>query len=81
MLHIYIYIYDISNLRVKPLHVPSLNMLSKTLIEPIPVASQSKAWFCGCSLDGTGGFESRREHGYLSLVNVVCCEVEASASG
>ena len=27
------------------------------------------------------GFESRRGHGYLSLVNVVCCHVEVSASG
>jgi len=27
------------------------------------------------------GFESRLGHGYLSLVNVVCCQVEVSASG
>ena len=27
------------------------------------------------------GFESRRWHGCLSLVNVVCCQVEVSASG
>ena len=27
------------------------------------------------------GFESRRGHGCLSLVNVVCCQVEVSASG
>jgi hypothetical protein len=27
------------------------------------------------------GFESRRWHGYLSLVSVVCCQVEAAASG
>jgi hypothetical protein len=26
-------------------------------------------------------FESRREHGYLSVVSVVCCQVEAGASG
>ena len=26
-------------------------------------------------------FESRRGHGFLSLVNVVCCQVEVSASG
>jgi hypothetical protein len=27
------------------------------------------------------GFESRRGRGYLSVVNVVCCQVEASATG
>ena len=27
------------------------------------------------------GFESRRGHEYLSLVSVVCCQVEVSASG
>jgi hypothetical protein len=30
---------------------------------------------------GDCGFESRRGHGCLSLVSIVCCEVEASASG
>jgi len=27
------------------------------------------------------GFESRQWHGYLSLVSVVCCQVEVSATG
>jgi hypothetical protein len=27
------------------------------------------------------GLESRRGHGYLSLVSVVCCQVEVSATG
>jgi hypothetical protein len=26
-------------------------------------------------------FESRRGHGYLSVLSVVCCQVEVSASG
>jgi len=26
-------------------------------------------------------FESRRQHGYLSLMSVVCCQVEVFASG
>jgi len=26
------------------------------------------------------GFESRRGHGYLSVVSVVCCQVEVSAT-
>jgi hypothetical protein len=37
-----------------------------------------EAWVCGRSLAGTGEFESRRGHGCLSLMIVVCCQVEAS---
>jgi hypothetical protein len=44
------------------------------------VAARSKAWVCGRSLAGIGGFESRKVHGSLSLVNVVCCQVEVSSS-
>ena len=32
-------------------------------------------------VDGNCGFESRRGHICLSLVNVVCCQVEVPASG
>jgi hypothetical protein len=45
----------------------------------IPVAALAKAWVCFCSLAGTGGFASRLGHGYLSLVSVVCCQVEICA--
>jgi hypothetical protein len=47
------------------------------------VATQSKAWVCGRSLAGfvgsnlTGG----GGHGCQSLVSVVCCQGEASATG
>jgi len=37
---------------------------------PIPVAAQSKAW----GSNPTGG------HGCLSVVSVVCCQVEVSAT-
>jgi hypothetical protein len=41
--------------------------------EPISVAERSKAcWDCG--------FDSIREHGYLSLLNVVNCWVEVTAT-
>ena len=40
------------------------------------MAARTNAW-----VDMNNGFESRREHGRLSLVNVVCYQVEASASG
>jgi hypothetical protein len=45
------------------------------------VAARSKAWLCSRSLAGTGGFEYRRGHGYLSLLSVVCCQVEVPATG
>ena len=50
-------------------------------IRPIPVAAWSKACVCGRSLAGTGGFESCQGYGCLSLVSVVCCQVEVSATG
>jgi hypothetical protein len=52
---------------------------------PIPVAARSKAWVYGVGLRPIAcwdcGFESRRGHGCLSLVSVVCCQVEVSAMG
>jgi hypothetical protein len=48
---------------------------------PIALPARSKAWVCGLSLCGECGFESRRGHGYLRLMSVVCCQVEVSAVG
>jgi len=46
-----------------------------SVLFPIPVAAQSKTLACwGC------GFESRRGHGCMSVVNVVFCQVEVCAS-
>ena len=53
----------------------------KTHEEPIPVAARSKAWIYGRWLTGIVGFESHLGHGCLSLVGVVCCQVEVSATG
>jgi hypothetical protein len=47
---------------------------------PNPVAKRYKARVCGQPLGGTRGFESRRGHGCLCLVSVVCCQVEVSAT-
>jgi len=44
------------------------------------VAVRSKAWVCGNSRDGIVGSNPNREHGYLCVVNVVCCYVEVSVS-
>jgi hypothetical protein len=41
------------------------------------VAAHSKACVCGCSL---AGFQSRRRHGCLSLVNAVCCQSQRRAN-
>jgi len=51
-----------------------------TLTDTIPVAGRSKAWACGRSLAGIAGSNSVGWLGYLSLVSVVCCLVEVSAS-
>jgi hypothetical protein len=48
---------------------------------PIPVAALSETSVCGCSLPGDCGFESPLEHGCLSFVSVVCCQIEVSATG
>jgi hypothetical protein len=47
----------------------------------IPVAARSKAWFLRLFACWVCGFESGLGHGCLSLVSVVCCQVEVSASG
>ena len=51
------------------------------MLLPIPVAARSETWVCGRSLAGVVGFESHRGHEYLSLVFVVCCQVEVSVTG
>jgi hypothetical protein len=43
------------------------------------VAAQSKAWACGRSLAGIAGSKPAW-HGCLSLVDVVCLQVEGSAA-
>ena len=47
---------------------------------PIPVAARSEAWVCGRSLAGIAGSNPFEEYGCLSLVTVVCCQVEVSAT-
>jgi hypothetical protein len=45
------------------------------------VAARSKAWVCGRSLAGIAGSDPAGGHGCLSLVSVVCCQIEVSATG
>jgi len=54
---------------------------SSCISKPIPVTIPSKVRVCGLSLTWIAGFESHQGHGCLSLMNVVCCQVEVSATG
>jgi len=45
------------------------------------VATRSKAWVCGGSLDKIVGSNPAGSHGCMSVVSVVCCQVEVSATG
>ena len=48
---------------------------------PVPVAARSRAWVCGHSTAEIMGSNPHRGHGCLSVVSVVCCQVEVSATG
>jgi hypothetical protein len=52
-----------------------------TLRLPIPVAARCKTWGLRPFACRDCGFESGRGHGFLSVVSVVCCQVEVSVSG
>ena len=45
------------------------------------MAMQSKVWVCCCSLAEIAGANPARGNGCLSLVSVVCCQVEVSLKG
>jgi len=48
---------------------------------PIPMVARYRAWVRGGSLAGNCGFEYYRGHGCLSVLSVICCQVEVSATG
>ena len=48
---------------------------------PVPVAARSKVWVCGHLLPGIAGSNPTGGHGCLSVVSVVCCQVEVCATG
>ena len=47
---------------------------------PVPVAARSKAWVFGRSPDETVGSNPTGGHRSLSVVGVVCCQLEVSAT-
>jgi len=46
----------------------------------IPMATQSKLWVCGRFTVGNAGSNSAGGHKSLSLISVMCCQVEVSAT-
>jgi len=50
-------------------------------LKSIPVTVLSKAWVCKLSFTGTMSLNPANGHRDLSLVIVVFCQVEVSASG
>ena len=50
------------------------------MLMPVPVAARSKAWVCGRSPAEIAGSNLTGGHVCLSVVSVVCCQVEVSAT-
>ena len=60
--------------------VMGLIYLLDMYIRPVPVAAPSKRWVCGRSPAEIVGSNPTGGHRYLSVVSVVCCQVEVSAT-
>jgi len=54
--------------------------LRKLTATPVPLAARSKSWVCGRSLAEIAGSNPTGVYGCLSVVSVVCCQVEVSAT-
>ena len=54
-------------------HVHQINL-------PVPVDARSRAWVCDRSSAEIVGSNFTGGHGLLSVVSVVCCQVEVSAT-
>jgi hypothetical protein len=61
--------------------IRNTKFIERYLEFPFLVTARSKAWVCGCSLAEIVGSNPAWGQGYLSLVSVVCCQVEVSALG
>jgi hypothetical protein len=66
--------------RLKLLIPLAVNYLYFKGVGPIPVTARSKGGSAS-SLAGIEGSNPARTYGCLSLVSVVCCQVEVSATG
>jgi hypothetical protein len=61
--------------------VTSRHFVLRSLLQFIPMAALSKASVCRRSLAGTAVSNPAGGHGYLSLVNVVCCTCRSPYDG
>jgi len=61
------------------LHFNTYMSVCYKLLLRIPVAARSNAWFCGRSLAEVA--DSNLAAVWMSLVNVVCCQVEVGEPG
>jgi hypothetical protein len=60
--------------------IPLVYLLVQFHVWPIPVTARSNTWVCDSSLAGIAG-SNRTGSMDVSLVSVVCCQVEVSAWG
>ena len=58
-----------------------ITIITIIIIRPIPVAERSKAWVFGLLLPGIVGSNPAGAWMCMSLVSVVCSQVEVCASG
>ena len=71
---------DINELKSFSVNVAIIFRVRESVATPVPVAARSKACVYGRTPAEIVGFESHRGHGRLSVVSVVCCQVEVSAT-
>jgi hypothetical protein len=57
------------------------DFVSLNSFKPVPVVARSKAWVYGRSPAEILGSNPTRGQGRLSVVSVVCCQVEVCATG
>jgi len=73
-------VFRVGGQNIRRKHADRMSTNNNAYVEVRVCRSQ---WLCGLRVLACWdcGFESRRSHGYVSLVNVVCCQVEVSPSG
>jgi len=72
---------DVAVCRFCAVRYPFITCFFLLFYMSIPVAARSKAWVYGRSPAEIVGSNLTGGHGCLSVVSVVCCQVELSATG
>jgi len=69
-----------------PIFLPAMNFILLNVCKDfivsmsVPVAVRSKAWVCGRSLAGIVGSNPTAGHRCLSVVSIMCCQIEVSVT-